>query len=109
MSDDASATQEAPLTIAGAHQQLERGEVSSEELVQRCLQRIEQVDPILKACVTVMAEPGAGPGTSRRRGAQDATATQLALWHPYGHQRPYDDARRADDGWLTRLGRLDSR
>ncbi len=56
MSEDTSATQDAPLTIAGAGELLRRGEVSSEELVRRCLRSIEQVDPILKACVTVMAE-----------------------------------------------------
>src|SRR5690348_1152776 len=48
--------EDAPLTIASAHERLELGEITSEELTQRCLSRIEQVDPILKACVTVMAE-----------------------------------------------------
>src|SRR5262245_19147262 len=56
MSEGTPKIQDAPLTIASAHRQLARGEVSSEELVRRCVQRIERVDPILKACVTVMAE-----------------------------------------------------
>jgi aspartyl-tRNA(Asn)/glutamyl-tRNA(Gln) amidotransferase subunit A len=80
MSDDTSATQEAPLTIAGAHQQLERGEISSEELVQRCLQRIEQVDPILKACVTVMAEQA----LAQARAADETRKTQRPRSPLYG-------------------------
>lgn len=57
MSGDTPTTQEeAPLTIASAHDLLQRGEVTSEELTERCLRKIEQVDLILKACVTVMAD-----------------------------------------------------
>jgi len=44
------------LTIAHAARLLRAGELSSAELVDACLARIAQVEPQLKACVTVMAE-----------------------------------------------------
>jgi aspartyl-tRNA(Asn)/glutamyl-tRNA(Gln) amidotransferase subunit A len=80
MSEGTPVTQEAPLTIASAHELLERGEVSSEELVQRCLRRIEQVDPILKACVTVMAEQA----LAQARAADEARATKRPRSPLYG-------------------------
>ena len=53
----------------------ESGELSSVELVQRCLRRIEQVDPILKACVTVMAEQA----LAQAHAADEQRATQRRL------------------------------
>ena len=43
-------------TLAEAAHQLRAGEVTSVALTEACLRRIEQVDGILKACVTVMAD-----------------------------------------------------
>ncbi|HEV8190103.1 MAG TPA: amidase [Ktedonobacterales bacterium] len=80
MSDSTPMPQEAPLTIAGAHELLVRGEVSSEELVRSCLQRIEQVDPILKACVTVMAEQA----LAQARAADEARKTRMPRSPLYG-------------------------
>jgi aspartyl-tRNA(Asn)/glutamyl-tRNA(Gln) amidotransferase subunit A len=80
MSDDAPVTQEAPLTIAAAHELLRRGEISSVELVQRCLLRIEQVDPVLKACVTVMAEQA----LAQARAADEARQARRRLGSLHG-------------------------
>ena len=44
------------LTIHQVHELIQRREISSEELTQACLQRIEQVEPRLKAFVTVTRE-----------------------------------------------------
>jgi aspartyl-tRNA(Asn)/glutamyl-tRNA(Gln) amidotransferase subunit A len=43
-------------TLAEAARQLRAGEVTSVALTEACLRRIEQVDGVLKACVTVMAD-----------------------------------------------------
>jgi aspartyl-tRNA(Asn)/glutamyl-tRNA(Gln) amidotransferase subunit A len=43
-------------TLAEAGRQLRAGEVTSVALTEACLRRIEQVDGVLKACVTVMAD-----------------------------------------------------
>lgn len=48
---------EQPLTIADASRMLRAREMSSLELVERCLRRIERLEPALRACVTVLAEP----------------------------------------------------
>ena len=48
---------EQPLTIADAGRMLRAREVSALELVERCLRRIERLEPVLQACVTVLAEP----------------------------------------------------
>jgi len=80
MSEDVSATNEAPRTIAAAHEQLQSGELSSVELVQRCLRRIEQVDPILKACVTVMAEQA----LAQAHAADEKRSTQRRLGPLFG-------------------------
>jgi aspartyl-tRNA(Asn)/glutamyl-tRNA(Gln) amidotransferase subunit A len=43
-------------TLAEAARQLRAGEVTSVALTEACLRRIEQVDGVVKACVTVMAD-----------------------------------------------------
>jgi len=45
-----------PLTMAGAIRQLRAGEMTAAALAESCLARIERLEPVLKACVTVMAE-----------------------------------------------------
>lgn len=49
-------SQATPLTLAQAEKMLRRGEVTSPALVDACLARIEQVEPSILACVTVMAD-----------------------------------------------------
>lgn len=44
------------LTIASAAELLSERKVSSVELVEMCLRQITRVDPVLRACVTVMGE-----------------------------------------------------
>jgi aspartyl-tRNA(Asn)/glutamyl-tRNA(Gln) amidotransferase subunit A len=53
---DASQTPYRAPTIAEAARQLRSGEVTAVELTEACLRRIEQVDSVLKACLTVMAD-----------------------------------------------------
>jgi aspartyl-tRNA(Asn)/glutamyl-tRNA(Gln) amidotransferase subunit A len=53
---DASATPYRAPTLAEAARQLRAGETTSVALTEVCLRRIEQVDGVLKACVTVMAD-----------------------------------------------------
>jgi aspartyl-tRNA(Asn)/glutamyl-tRNA(Gln) amidotransferase subunit A len=53
---DASATPYRAPTLAEAARQLRAGEVTSVALTEGCLRRIEQVDGVLKACVTIMAD-----------------------------------------------------
>ncbi|HEY7023187.1 MAG TPA: amidase [Ktedonobacterales bacterium] len=53
---DASATPYRAPTLAEAARQLRAGEVTSVALTEACLRRIEQVDGVLKACVTMMAD-----------------------------------------------------
>ncbi len=57
-----------PRTIAEAAQALHKGRVTAVELVERCLERIAQQEPSLRACVTVMAD------SARERAAQVDTA-----------------------------------
>ena len=45
-----------PLTIAEAAERLRAGELTATSLVEACLDRIERLEPALKACVTVMAD-----------------------------------------------------
>ena len=53
---DEQATNSTPLTLAQAAEMLRRGEITSVALVERCLARIERVEPSILACVTVMAD-----------------------------------------------------
>ena len=53
---DAPATPYRAPTLAEAAHQLRAGETTSVALIEACLRRIEQVDGVLKACVTVMAD-----------------------------------------------------
>jgi aspartyl-tRNA(Asn)/glutamyl-tRNA(Gln) amidotransferase subunit A len=46
----------ANLTIARAAARLRGGDLTAVELVEACLRRIARVDPIIQACVTVMAD-----------------------------------------------------
>ncbi len=56
MGDSTGAGESWPRTIAEAARALREGWVTSAGLVERCLGRIEQMEPSLKACVTVMDE-----------------------------------------------------
>ena len=49
-----------PLTIAEAAERLRAGELTAAALVEACLGRIERLEPVLKACVTVMADAALG-------------------------------------------------
>ena len=57
----------APYTLAGASRLLRSGEISSVELVRACLARIEQVEAVILACVTVMED-----AALERAGSADA-------------------------------------
>src|SRR5258708_30673116 len=63
-----------PATIAEAAVLLRRGEVSSRELTQACLDTIARVDPLIEACVTVMAEAALAQARAadETRNAEDA-------------------------------------
>jgi len=63
-----------PATIAEAAALLRRGEVSSRELTQACLDTIARVDPLIEACVTVMAEAAMAQARAadETRNAEDA-------------------------------------
>lgn len=56
MSETAGGRDGAIQTLADAAAALRRGDVTSAELVERCLRRIERAEPLIHACVTVMAE-----------------------------------------------------
>ncbi|HLJ80254.1 MAG TPA: hypothetical protein VKT52_02130, partial [Ktedonobacterales bacterium] len=47
---------ETPLTLAEAVRQRRAGETTSVELVEACLRRIEQWEPVIQACVTVLGD-----------------------------------------------------
>jgi aspartyl-tRNA(Asn)/glutamyl-tRNA(Gln) amidotransferase subunit A len=63
-----------PATIAEAAALLRRGEISSRELTQACLDTIAGVDPLIEACVTVMAEAALAQAhaADETRNAEDA-------------------------------------
>src|SRR5258708_32307778 len=63
-----------PATIAEAAVLLRRGEVSSRELTQACLDVIGRVDPLIEACVTVRAEAALAQARAadETRNAEDA-------------------------------------
>jgi aspartyl-tRNA(Asn)/glutamyl-tRNA(Gln) amidotransferase subunit A len=61
-------------TLAEAARRLRAGEVTSVALTEACLRRIEQVDGVLKACVTVMADAA----LERARAADAARAAKRA-------------------------------
>jgi aspartyl-tRNA(Asn)/glutamyl-tRNA(Gln) amidotransferase subunit A len=54
--NDGRGSQAEPLTLARAARLLREGAVTAVKLTQDCLARIEQVEPAILACVTVMAE-----------------------------------------------------
>src|SRR5258708_33783481 len=68
-----------PATIAEAAVLLRRGEVSSRELTQACLDVIARVDPLIEACVTVMAEAALARARAadETRNAEDAALGPL--------------------------------
>src|SRR5258708_27142330 len=68
-----------PATIAEAAVLLRRGEVSSRELTQACLDVIARVDPLIEACVTVMAEAALAQARApdETRNAEDADLRPL--------------------------------
>lgn len=70
------------LTLQGALEQLNTGAVSSRELTQACLDRIDVVDPKLNAFLTVTAEQAlaqADAADQRRRAGGDGQAQLLGV------------------------------
>ena len=61
-------TETMPLTLKEAAGLLRKGAISAVELIQRRLTRIEQVDPVILACVTVMSDTA----LEQARAADDA-------------------------------------
>lgn len=56
--DQPAGQAEQPRTIAEASRMLRAREISASELVERCLRQIERLEPALRACVTVLGDPG---------------------------------------------------
>ncbi len=72
------------LTIQAAHDLLRRGEVSAVELTQAALDRIDEVDPAVKAYVTVCEESALAEAAAADRRLQSGAGVTPLTGIPYG-------------------------
>ena len=99
-------TQPYALTIATAAERIRTQQLSPVTLVQSCLDRLDQLEPQLRAWVTVDSEGALATASAVRNGNQQRTIPRSAARHPTRTQRYFLYRRDEDNDGVAHLRRL---
>ena len=97
------------LTIAELAPRIKTGAVSPVELTELYLQRIEKLDPLLNAYVTVTAEQARSQAKIVQTRDQRRKIPRCATWYPCCHQGQPRNQRNPNYGWIEDPFRLGTR